>query len=135
MTVDLSLEAVEEHASAQEDGTIKSSNGGASPKSSDNEGSGEAKGDGESEELAPEDALWPGGSMPAPTEEQRTEALPAPTEEQRTEALNPVKDASLRRTRKGTGAPLKVVSITLRPESGICGQCLGPYRSVGYSSS
>ena len=147
VTVDLSPEAAEEHASAQEDGTIKSSSGGASPKSSDNEGSGEAKGDGESEELALEDALGPGGSMPAPTEEQRTEALPAPTEEQgtealpapmeeqRTEALNLVKDASPRRTRKGTGAPLKVVSITLRPESGICGQCLGPYRSVGYSSS
>ena len=123
VTVDLSPEAAEEHASAQEDGTIKSSSGGASPKSSDNEGSGEAKGDGESEELAPKDALGPGGSMPAPTEEQRTEAL------------NPVKDASPRRTRKGTGAPLKVVSITLRPESGICGQCLGPYRSVGYSNS
>ena len=123
VTVDLSPEAAEEHASAQEDGTIKSSSSGASPKSSDNEGSGEAKGDGESEELAPEDALGPGGSMPAPTEEQRTEAL------------NPVKDASPRRTRKGTGAPLKVVSITLRPESGICRQCLGPYRSVGYSSS
>ena len=123
VTVDLSPEAAEEHASAQEDGTIKSSSGGASPKSSDNEGSGEAKGDGESEELAPEDALGPGGSMPAPTEEQRTEAL------------NPVKNASPRRTRKGTGAPLKVVSITLRPESGICGQCLGPYRSARYSSS
>ena len=135
VTVDLSPEAAEEHASAQEDGTIKSSSGRASPKSSDNEGSGEAKGDEESEELAPEDALGPGGSMPAPTEEQRTEALPAPTEEQRTEALNLVKDASPRRTRKGMGAPLKVVSITLRPESGICGQCLGPYRSVGYSSS